>query len=499
MPSLGHWLRRKFPRARCKRPTEDEDLSIPKGLPILPKSYEELHFNPLPSSLSPFFQKLPVEIRREIYLAAFGNQTLHLDLQYRHPDIPGPFHARLSGKKDAFDVYTEILPILYSTNTIFIQSVLLSSYISSVLPLQSLALVTSLEFTWDINTSADVLPWIYSEDREKVKLKRWKTYENLMSMINKSTFQNLRKLVIVMVDHDDGHAWLPEEITNVSQTKPPRVVFLNPTDRIAREFDGQLRKFELTLPINRATDLQGKMKDVRVVVGGLGIASFRKFWRPLPACLPIHEGPSSSGKLGSPFTMFSGTVLTLCALVLGCLILGTNAGAGANVNGCVYYASRPPRPIKVTFDVPTSVVHCMYDKGSNATTQVENAGYTCASVGHVSGKSSSSGGDLCATDDSRWGMSYTAGPKSGTTYSTWHAPVIGSDHIDLYGRDALTRICGSASKCDYDTIKISSGGQDSVYIIFDPLSELSIEEDITQEVETLEGEILQEAGIFPGE
>lgn len=119
-----------------------------------------------------------------------------------------------------------------------------------------------------------------------------------MSMINKSTFQSLRKLVIVMADYGDGDAWLPEEITNVSQTKPPRVVLLNPTDRIAREFDVQLRKFELTLPIDRATDLQGKMEDVRVVVGGLGIASFRKFWRPLPARLSIHEGPSFSRQLG---------------------------------------------------------------------------------------------------------------------------------------------------------------------------------------------------------
>lgn len=104
MPGLGHWLRRKFPQARSKHPTEEGDLGIPKGLPILPESHQELHFDPLTSSLSPFFQKVPVEIRREIYLAAFGNQTLHVDLQYRHPDIPGPWHARLSGKKDAFDV-----------------------------------------------------------------------------------------------------------------------------------------------------------------------------------------------------------------------------------------------------------------------------------------------------------------------------------------------------------------------------------------------------------
>ncbi|KFY85689.1 hypothetical protein V500_08190 [Pseudogymnoascus sp. VKM F-4518 (FW-2643)] len=152
--------------------------------------------------------------------------------------------------------------------------------------------------------------------------------------------------------------------------------------------------------------------------------------------------------------------------------------ASANVKGCVYYAVGPYQPFKVTFDVPTSVVHCMYDKGSSATAEVVKPGLTCASVGHVSGKSSSSGGDLCATDDSRWGMNYTAGPKSGTTYSTWHAPLFASDHIDLYGQASSTHIRGSESKCLSDSIKVSSSGEDTVWIIFDPLSSTSIFDDL---------------------
>lgn len=102
MSALGHWLQRKFRHPRSKHPKE-EDPGIPHGLPILPNSYHNLCFDPLPS-LSPFFQKLPSEIRRAIYLAAFGNRTFHMDLQYKHPDVSGPWHARLSGKDDAFDV-----------------------------------------------------------------------------------------------------------------------------------------------------------------------------------------------------------------------------------------------------------------------------------------------------------------------------------------------------------------------------------------------------------
>ncbi|KAK0111494.1 hypothetical protein ONS95_001849 [Cadophora gregata] len=166
--------------------------------------------------------------------------------------------------------------------------------------------------------------------------------------------------------------------------------------------------------------------------------------------------------------MFSKTNLLSAALAVGYLAVGTSAGAGAYVNGCVWYATKPITPFNVTFQVPTSVVHCMYDKGTNAQAVVTTDGLTCASVGHVSGKSSSSGGDTCATDDSRWGISYTAGSKSGTTYSTWSAPIFKSDHIDLYDQSPGTNICGSAAKCDASSIKIGSSGNDNVWIIFDP-------------------------------
>lgn len=199
---------------------------------------------------------------------------------------------------NSFTRYIEILDILYSTNTLFIHSLPLTSYISSVLPLHSLSRMTSLEFMWDIDTSLDVLPWISSEDREIVKLKRWKTYKNLMSLINKSTFQSLQKLVIVIIDYHDGKWWVPDEITHVSQTRPPQVILLDPTDQLIKEFGGQLQKFELTLPLNRATDLESKMGDLQIVDSGTGFARVRKFWRSLPERLPTHEGRGLSGELG---------------------------------------------------------------------------------------------------------------------------------------------------------------------------------------------------------
>ncbi|KFY42611.1 hypothetical protein V495_04429 [Pseudogymnoascus sp. VKM F-4514 (FW-929)] len=158
--------------------------------------------------------------------------------------------------------------------------------------------MTSLEFLWDINSAHDVLPWIHSHDRDKVKQKRWQAYKNLMSLINKSTFQSLQKLVIVIVDHGDGSDWVPEEITEVSQTKLPQVIFLDPTDQLMEEFAGQLQKFELTLPIDMADYFESKMGDIQVIEGGIGIARFRKFWRSIPGRLLIDGRLDFSRELG---------------------------------------------------------------------------------------------------------------------------------------------------------------------------------------------------------
>ncbi|OBT51564.1 hypothetical protein VE04_08388, partial [Pseudogymnoascus sp. 24MN13] len=274
MSALAPWLQRKFRHARSKY-TKEKEPGIPKGLPVLPESYQDLCFDQFPS-LSPFFQKLPLEIRRTIYLAAFGNRTLHMDLQYRHPHIPGSLHAGLNGEDNPFDVSIPKSWLWWSCvchRSPYHQHDLWLDHCSIGAgywndgycradetgprnDCYNLAMMTSLEFMWDLDTSPDVQPWIRSEDVEKVKLKRWKVFKDLMSMINKSTFQSLQKLVLVIVHHRDGLRWFPDEIMAASQTKPPQFILLDPPDRIAREFGGQLQKFELTLPYDRAADLE---------------------------------------------------------------------------------------------------------------------------------------------------------------------------------------------------------------------------------------------------
>lgn len=82
--------------------------------------------------------------------------------------------------------------------------------------------------------------------------------------------------------------------------------------------------------------------------------------------------------------MFIETNLLAAALAVGYLVGGTHAGAGeflrkpeqravaddheaANVNGCVWYATKPITSFNVTFTVPTSVKQCMVGSPSIST------------------------------------------------------------------------------------------------------------------------------------
>lgn len=76
-----------------KGSVQDEHFSIPDGFPGSALS-------PILSVNSPFqdeshFFRLPYEIREQIYRLAFGDRTLHIDLQYRHAYHPGSGHANI--------------------------------------------------------------------------------------------------------------------------------------------------------------------------------------------------------------------------------------------------------------------------------------------------------------------------------------------------------------------------------------------------------------------
>lgn len=100
MPKLSTWLRKRIQRAR-----NQTDLALPPGLPVLPSkrphvltpSSSRTDLNLSGASGSTFFERLPPELRYKIYLHAFGNRTVHMDLRFDHPWVTGPLHAGTSG------------------------------------------------------------------------------------------------------------------------------------------------------------------------------------------------------------------------------------------------------------------------------------------------------------------------------------------------------------------------------------------------------------------
>jgi hypothetical protein len=104
------------------------------------------------------------------------------------------------------------------------------------------------------------------------------------------------------------------------------------------------------------------------------------------------------------------------------------------------------------------------ETGSGATISVPNYGFTCASMGHIQSKASSSGGDLCATDDSVWGVSYSDGWRSRSILTVWNAPIIGKDHITLRDESVDTSICRQKERCMGRSVNVDPNGRVDVYV-----------------------------------
>ena len=104
MPKLSTWIRKKM---RSFRDNDEHpklsDPSIPRGLPVLPMKRQHI-LTPTPShenlnihhgtANGAFFRRLPFELRREIYLLAFGNRSVHMHLEYGYAEPTGTGHAR---------------------------------------------------------------------------------------------------------------------------------------------------------------------------------------------------------------------------------------------------------------------------------------------------------------------------------------------------------------------------------------------------------------------
>ncbi len=104
---LKKWVRNKV------RSTDDTDdnpksvlLPLYKGMPVLPQKRRHV-LTPLPShenliqptiaTKSAFFEELPLELRRQIYVYAFGGPIIHMDLRYNDPKVLSRHYAHNNG------------------------------------------------------------------------------------------------------------------------------------------------------------------------------------------------------------------------------------------------------------------------------------------------------------------------------------------------------------------------------------------------------------------
>lgn len=100
MGVLSKWLKQKFPgnsRQNEKAQTRDaispsEQLAVllppARGHCVLTPSTSQEDLLALSTPSSPFFARLPPEVREKIYLEAFGNRIVHIDLQHDHLKTP---------------------------------------------------------------------------------------------------------------------------------------------------------------------------------------------------------------------------------------------------------------------------------------------------------------------------------------------------------------------------------------------------------------------------
>jgi len=157
-------------------------------------------------------------------------------------------------------------------------------------------------------------------------------------------------------------------------------------------------------------------------------------------------------------------------MAAGALFAGpASAGAGANVNACINLPTKPAQPMYVQVTAGGAGTHCMNDAGKNTSFQVSSAGVTCATVGYVEAKASSTKGDTCATDSSNWPLSYKINNTafSGTTQSGWSGAGT-RNSINLENPSKDTVVCGSDSLCNATSWNWNHGTQGPLYIIFQP-------------------------------
>lgn len=163
------------------------------------------------------------------------------------------------------------------------------------------------------------------------------------------------------------------------------------------------------------------------------------------------------------------TVPNLPLHVLTNLVFAHQIQIGANTYACINLVAKSGNNFTVNFDPNNGQNKCMLQSGSKNSVLVTGSSSTCVSIGYVEAKVSSSGGDLCATDESIWNIGYaTSGlpnEKSGNIKSRWRKQW-GSqtNEISFYNNPPGAQVCGSPNLCYSTLYTWDTGSQPNVYV-----------------------------------
>ncbi|KAI0412557.1 hypothetical protein F5X98DRAFT_391817 [Xylaria grammica] len=164
---------------------------------------------------------------------------------------------------------------------------------------------------------------------------------------------------------------------------------------------------------------------------------------------------------------------TSAILCLLSYALPISAGPGAQVYACVSLRTPETHNFTVTFNPINGANKCMNAVGQPTTIDVYQIGVSCGEIGYVEGKASSSGGDLCATDESDWNLDYhTTGAdseKTGSIRAAWRKEWgANTNAINFRSWTPGAVACSSEALCTATDFYWSTGTSGPVYFMFQP-------------------------------
>lgn len=133
---------------------------------------------------------------------------------------------------------------------------------------------------------------------------------------------------------------------------------------------------------------------------------------------------------------------------------------GTIVMVCIDLSKNPTQPFMVDFTIGSDEERCMEPRGIDNSLQVEHAGLSCVSLGHV--RETREG--QCFFRVGTWGLSFNSTGYSGSTLSTWDSER-DIHELELHGSSPGTYVCPSQARCYRTTLKWRDRIADSIIYV----------------------------------